>query len=204
MAKMKQTPRIKNYLQYRIGALGFVLALGIGGFSHEANAEKIFLDAPPLLWEEQVEAKKVNEKEYYRQKYGSKPRESQTETAKPMEKNVDEGAFPEPSLSKSADITEGFGVGMTENMGTPGVSQGHSGDEGVVLPAQEEVPEQATPPCNYEILLGRKVSEVDFAMFEGRPVRVVFPNQPITMDMNTSRINLKVTDDGIIRKVACF
>jgi hypothetical protein len=190
-------------------------AMSICFFVKEAPADKIYLEAPPLLWEEQAPKQEVDQNQYYREKYGVQPK-AQPQTQPAPTQN--EAATPstqtkEPEMNQATGITQGFGVGMTENLGTPGVSPGNNGEENsgnsgsVIAPEAEERAQafaNGDPECDYEKIVGSKISDLDFSIFEGRPVRVVYPNQQITMDMNPNRVNLKVTSLGIISKISCF
>ena len=176
-------------------------------YTSQAFADKIYLEAPPLLWEEQAPKKEIDQQQYYQDKYGAKPKsqenlESQAETSL-EDKKLDN---PEPTMNQATGITEGFGVGMIDNMTNPTAGTENENSGSVVVPENEQVKAYANgePECDYEQIEGSNVADIDFDVFEGRPVRVVFPNQQITMDMNPKRVNLKVNLKGIVTKVSCF
>jgi len=53
-------------------------------------------------------------------------------------------------------------------------------------------PNPATPDtiaCDFSDLVGKNISEVDQASY-GRPIRVLYPDSPATMDFNAERINI--------------
>lgn len=60
-----------------------------------------------------------------------------------------------------------------------------------------------TPVCGHQELVGKKITDVDLKSFKG-PVRVVYPNSPMTMDYSADRINL-IVEDGtdFILQVTC-
>jgi hypothetical protein len=51
-------------------------------------------------------------------------------------------------------------------------------------------------------LLGQPRSVLEDMTFQ-RPVRILAPNQPITMDYNPERLNFDTDDEGLIDKVWC-
>lgn len=204
-----------KYIKLLLSATVLNVLIQAGGGMHMAYADKIYLEAPPLLWEEQPEKKPVDDSEYWRRKYGLKHKQPAT-TATPAEEPQSQQnrenesvpnniVAPEPKMDKATGITEGYGVGMMEGLTAPKVIEGHDADNsGSVVVHDGEGQNQDSPTCDFDELIGRNVSDIDFQIFSKRPVRVVYPNQQITMDMSPTRINLKVTSDGIIKKVSCF
>lgn len=192
----------------------FVTAISVCFSIKEAPADKIYLEAPPLLWEEQQPKQEIDQNQYYRDKYGTQPQAQPQAQPVPAPSEINPSVqTKEPTMNQATGITQGFGVGLTDNLGVTGVAPTDGDDENadnsgsVVMPEAEKKAKafaNGEPECDYEDIVGSKISDLDFSVFEGRPVRVVYPNQQITMDMNPNRVNLKVTSLGIISKISCF
>jgi hypothetical protein len=80
--------------KYKLFSLsGFLITvLGAGAViaAHDANAQRIELDPPPLIWQERPAKKEIDNTEYWKQKYGLKSRaqlEAQRKAAEEAQKN---------------------------------------------------------------------------------------------------------------------
>lgn len=171
-----------------------------------AQADKIKIDPPPLLWEERAEDKKQNDAEYWKRKYNLKPKpkapknDAEGDNGKEA-KDADGQAVPEEQgdipmhkMNKPKGIMDNSVDDKTE-----GSDSNEDEEKGGVV-----VKEDKTPPCDFEDLIAKNIKDIDFDIFNNRPVRVVYVGQNITRDINKERINIKLAKDGTITKVACF
>lgn len=62
--------------------------------------------------------------------------------------------------------------------------------------------EDACGATGFERLLGQSKSVLEKMSFE-RPIRILAPSQPMTMDFNPARLNFDTDDEGLISKVWC-
>lgn len=62
----------------------------------------------------------------------------------------------------------------------------------------------ATPTCHtYLEWTGKNIDEVDLSVLGDRPNRVIKPDSIVTMDYIPDRLNINVTDDGVILTQEC-
>lgn len=60
------------------------------------------------------------------------------------------------------------------------------------------------PDCDFENLKGLTSAEAEAQLKPlDRPIRVLGPNQPATMDYSLGRINLLTDDSGVVQSVNC-
>lgn len=182
------------YMSALLGALSLVPA--------ETSAQKIELDAPPLLWEEPREENKYDNKEYWKRKYGLRPKarpesgEVKDKDAQSAEQKDDDDGFSAPKMDKMGDAQKGAKPSDEDNAQDKEASK-KDGSPSVVV-------DQVIPECNFGWALGQKVEDIDFDSFGERPVRVVYRGQQLTKDINLERVNLKIGANGKVTKIACF
>jgi len=186
-------------------ATGFIAAWGLVT-PYAANAQKIELETPPLLWEAQPEKQPQNDAEYWKRKYNLKPKVSES---------IDEASDEKPSKTEDTKaetplnkMGEGKDMDKYQITTKDNDSKSEAPDQAPVKKTEDRsgsvLIEEQNPPCDFKNVIGEDISILDFAIFEGRPVRVVYPQQNITRDVVAARINLKVGRDNKITKVACF
>jgi len=62
----------------------------------------------------------------------------------------------------------------------------------------------ATPTCEtYVEWTGKNISEIDLSVLGDRQHRVIKPDSMMTMDYWPNRLNINVTDDGVILTQEC-
>lgn len=75
----------------------------------------------------------------------------------------------------------------------------------IVEPMPPVIPPEPEPPaCKYDELIGQNATEVDHSVFpEGTVVRILHPDEQVTMEYMMNRVNLIVDEDDIIVSVTC-
>ncbi len=108
------------------------------------------------------------------------------------------GTFAQSAFSSADTAVSSSTLAQSEPaMGEPGASAGP--DE---VEAAPPVMEQAA--CDFDEWVGKTADEAEaLAKATGRPYRVIKPGQPVTMDYSPDRINVEISDDGIVIRVHC-
>jgi hypothetical protein len=60
----------------------------------------------------------------------------------------------------------------------------------------------ACAAAELQVLIGQPESALA-AMTFSSPTRIIHPRQPVTMDLNPSRLNILIDDSGIVSEVRC-
>ncbi len=62
----------------------------------------------------------------------------------------------------------------------------------------------ATPTCEtYVEWTGKNIDEIDLSVLGDRQYRIIKPDSMVTMDYQPNRLNINVTDDGVILTQEC-
>ncbi|GEM_PF-2610813 len=191
------------------------------------------LAPPPLLWEAQPEPRKPDNTYYHKKKAQQQQQQQQSQRRMAQEpahggpQQVQGGAEPGSAMAPSMTPPPEGGISAEEyqrnldareqpdsdmigdgEAGAPGVSEGYPGDDAEPSDAMDKrAPTSPLPPqeaCNYNHFVGKNIKDIDFSLFGKRPTRVIYPNQAVTMDYSSSRINFEVEQSGKITRVACY
>jgi hypothetical protein len=190
LKKMKSSFVLMLKIPTIIGFL-FIATLSIASdHSNDAFAQSIELEAPPLLWEEAPKKQKYDDKDYWKRKYGL--RKKGTKELEDAEDNTQLENTKEITTTPSETINND-----NTNNDEDNTTQDDKKTSSVVV-------DEVMPECKYDWALGQKVEDIEFEKFGERPVRVVYRGQSLTKDVNFERINLKISADGTVSKVACF
>ena len=161
-------------------------------------AKALDLDPPSLAWEPKPQKKKIDNTQYWREKYGIKE-------PKPEVKNKEKIRAPEHPNS-----TDGY---ASEGAPESDVSGGRIGNTDGSPAAKITVPYQGDDvsdkvflkpkKCNFSNAIGKNIKDIDFGLFKDRPVRVIYPDMAVTQDYSPDRVNLSVKKDGTIVGISC-